>query len=113
MKTSSIAILIAIAVINLNNAISQLANTSTSAGGGAGTGWLSIPVPQQEYPFIVYQPDDQCVPFGANATFSVTALNAQGYQWLRNGNVLPDATNSTLTIQNAQTQNVGLYSCDI
>jgi hypothetical protein len=110
MKKSPIAI--TIAVFALNNTLSQTVTPSTTTAGAAAT-YFSIPVPQQEYPFIIYQPDDQCVPFGSNATFSVTALNAEGYQWLRNGNALPNATNSTLTIQNAQIPNVGLYSCDI
>ena len=114
MKKPLIAITIAIAVFTLNNALSQTVtqSTTTTATSSTAVGLNSI-VPQQEYPFIIYQPDDQCVPLGSNATFSVMALNTQGYQWLRNGNVVPNATNSTLTIQNAQIANVGLYSCDI
>ncbi|HTV40084.1 MAG TPA: hypothetical protein VMF08_05895 [Candidatus Sulfotelmatobacter sp.] len=112
MKKSSIAITIAIAVFALNHALSQTASATATAT-AISNGYGSYLVPQQQFPFIIYQPDDQCVTFGSTATFSVTALNAQGYQWLCNGNVLPNATNNTLTIQNAQIGNVGLYSCDI
>jgi hypothetical protein len=107
MRKSIIAIAISIVCATLNSAFSQSTSLNASIGG------FQIPVPQQEYPFIILQPNDQCVPYGSNAIFSVTAANAQGYQWYRNGNVLPNATNSILTIQNAQIQNVGLYSCDV
>jgi hypothetical protein len=43
------------------------------------------PVIQPEFPKIVWQPEDQLVPMGTNATFIVKAANADGYQWLRNG----------------------------
>ncbi|MGO8763845.1 MAG: immunoglobulin domain-containing protein [Limisphaerales bacterium] len=68
---------------------------------------------QPEFPKIILQPEDQLAPIGSNATFSVTAENADGYQWLRNGNALVDATNSSFTVQNAQTTDVGYYSCSI
>jgi hypothetical protein len=68
---------------------------------------------QPEFPQIMLQPEDQLVPIGSNATFTVSAENADGYQWLRNGNPLPDATNSSFTVQNAQTTDVGYYSCNI
>jgi hypothetical protein len=68
---------------------------------------------QPEFPVIILQPEDQLVPIGANATFSVTATNTDGYQWLRNGNPLTDATNSSFTVQSAQTTDVGFYSCNI
>ena len=122
MKKSPLAIAITIAAITTNSALSQNASLSTAsvsttsattASVSAAPIALSIPVPQPQYPFIIYQPDDQFVPFGSNATFSVTALNANGYQWLCNGNVLPNGTNNTLVIQNAGIQNVGYYSCDV
>ena len=107
MKKSSISITIAIAVFAFNNAISQAASSSATAGN------FYIPVPQQQYPFIILQPNDQYVPFGSNAIFSVTAENADGYQWLRNGNMMPNATNSTLIIEKARIQDVSLYSCEV
>lgn len=107
MRNSTIAIAIAIAVCSLNSALSQSVSANTSASG------FQLTVPQPQYPFIIYQPDDQCVPFGSNATFTVTALNAYGYQWLYNGNAITNGTNNTLVIKNAGIQNVGYYSCDV
>ncbi len=110
-KSPPLAIAITIAAITVNSALSQ--NASVSSLSAAAPSALTISVPQPQYPFIVYQPDDQFVPYGSNATFSVTALNANGYQWLKNGNALPNATNSTLLIQNAGIQDVSYYSCAV
>lgn len=109
MRKSSIAIaiVIAIATVGSNTTFSQSTSLNASVGG------ISIPVPQPQFPLIFDQPDDQSVPFGSNATFSVTALNANGYQWSFNGNAITNGTNSTLVIQNAGIQNVGYYSCDV
>lgn len=103
MKRVPIALAIALGIVSLSMDKSFAQNT------------LSVPVPitQPQFPLIISQPDDQCVPFGSNATFSVTALNANGYQWLWNGNAVTNATNSTLVIQNAGIQDVGYYSCDV
>jgi hypothetical protein len=107
MRKSLIALAIAIAASNLNIAFSQSINLNTSLGG------INILIPQPEFPLIFDQPIDQCVPFGNNVTFSVTAFNASGYQWSINGNPITSATNSSLVIQNAGIQNVGYYSCDV
>lgn len=64
-----------------------------------------------EFPLITGQPEDQMVPFGSNATFTVTAQNADAYQWLFNGNALDSQTNSSLTISNCSISNVGYYQC--
>lgn len=111
MKKSTIAITIAITTLTINSAFSQ----STSLNTAAVAAPTAVPsaVPQPQYPLISVQPDDQSVPFGSNATFSVTARNANGYQWLFNGNVITNGTNSTLVIQNVGIQNVGYYSCDV
>jgi hypothetical protein len=44
---------------------------------------------------------------------SVQAINADGYQWLRNGVPVDGQTNSVLVIQNAGIDDVGLYSCNV
>lgn len=106
MNKSTIAISLALATLTFNSAFSQNTSLASPSGG------FQFP-PQPQYPLIFVQPDDLCVPFGSTATFIVTAFNANGYQWLRNGNPIPNATNSTLTIQNVQIQNVGYYSCDV
>ncbi|HEY1661731.1 MAG TPA: immunoglobulin domain-containing protein [Verrucomicrobiae bacterium] len=73
----------------------------------------STAIAQPEFPQIILQPEDQLVPIGSNATFSVTAQNAGAWQWLHNGNPIAGATNTSFTVQNAQTADVGFYSCNI
>jgi hypothetical protein len=69
---------------------------------------------QPDFPKIIYQPENQLVPFGSNATFIVVANNGPlTYQWLRNGVVLPGLTNSGMMILNVQIEDVGLYSCNV
>jgi hypothetical protein len=113
MKKSPLPIAITIVAIAINSGLSQTASLTATATAAASPSAVSISVPQLQYPFIINQPDDQFVPFGSNATFTVTALNANGYQWLWNGNVISNGTNNSLVIQNAGIQNVGYYSCDI
>ena len=71
------------------------------------------PVIQPEFPKIIFQPEDQMVPMGSNATFIVKALNADGYQWMRNKKPITGGTNSSLTITNAGVNDVGYYSCQV
>ncbi|MBI5800330.1 MAG: hypothetical protein HZA92_06320 [Verrucomicrobia bacterium] len=63
-------------------------------------------------PVIVLHPAPVTVPLGSNATFSVFAVGAQPlfYQWLFNGDPIPDATNTTLSLLNVAYGRVGLYS---
>lgn len=68
---------------------------------------------QAQFPTILQQPVDQCLPVGATASFSVQAANATGYQWEFNGNPLSGETNETLTISNIQIGNVGYYSAAV
>jgi len=70
-------------------------------------------VVQSDFPKIIYQPEDQMVNVGSNATFTVTAQNADGYQWLHNGNLITDQTNTSLTITNCGVNDVGYYSCNV
>src|SRR5262249_3132597 len=67
-------------------------------------------VTQPEFPVITTQPNDQAVMVGSNVTFTATATNSDGYQWMRNGTVMPDQTNSTLTLTNVSTSDVGTYT---
>jgi hypothetical protein len=69
---------------------------------------------QPEFPKITQQPENQLVPLGSNATFTVVATNGPlAYQWLRNGVPIDGQTNSSLTIENAQLADVGYYSCNV
>jgi len=63
-------------------------------------------------PIIIVQPSNQSVNSGQSATFSVDASGAAPlyYQWAFNGtNVLAGATNSTLALPNAYTNQAGAY----
>lgn len=63
-------------------------------------------------PSIVAQPQDQTVDADDQATFNVSASGTTpfGYQWFFNGNSMPGATGSSLTLSNVQTNNEGAYS---
>ena len=69
-------------------------------------------------PTITGQPQNQFVPPGSMAAFTVTAYGTQPfrYQWLKdgtnivNGGGVTGATTETLTITNVQTNNAGNYS---
>ncbi|HZI31397.1 MAG TPA: immunoglobulin domain-containing protein, partial [Candidatus Binatia bacterium] len=52
---------------------------------------------------------------GDNVTFSVSATGTPPllYQWRLNGVSLPDATNATLSLNNIQTNNAGIYSVTV
>jgi len=65
---------------------------------------------QPEFPKITTQPEDQAIMIGSNVTFSAAADNADGYQWMRNGKIMQDETNSTLTINNVGKKDVGNYT---
>src|SRR5688572_26866267 len=66
---------------------------------------------QPEFPTITTQPEDQAIRIGSNVVFSVTASDADSYQWLRNGTVLEGKTNSTLSIDQITVDDVAFYTC--
>jgi hypothetical protein len=68
---------------------------------------------QSEFPQVTAQPIDQAVPAGSNVVLSVQAVNADGYQWLRNGVPVDGETNSIFTIEDVGTNDVALYSCEV
>jgi hypothetical protein len=72
---------------------------------------VTVTVPQVR-PSITQQPANAAVRPGANATFTVVASGSAplNYQWLFEGVPIPDATQSTLTISNAHSDDVGNYS---
>lgn len=64
-------------------------------------------------PTITLQPVGGAYVPGGNATLSVTAVGDQplSFRWFFNGtNAVADATNATLTLNNLQTSQTGLYS---
>ncbi|MBL9186932.1 MAG: immunoglobulin domain-containing protein [Opitutaceae bacterium] len=62
-------------------------------------------------PTINSQPRAQAVGIGGTAVFSVNATNATSYNWQRNGVTITGATNTTLTLANAQSADTGTYTC--
>lgn len=72
-----------------------------------GDGWIP-----QLAPNILSAPTNQSVNAGQNAAFAVTAtgIPAPVFQWRRNGTNLAGATNTSLTISNAQPADTGIFS---
>ncbi len=60
-------------------------------------------------PSITTQPASQATALRGNASFSLTCVSAQSCQWQFDGANLPNATNYTLFITNAQITNAGFY----
>lgn len=58
------------------------------------------------------QPEDENVQLGGSAAFlvQVTPIDAT-FQWLKNGVVITNATNSLLVIPNVSVSDVGFYTC--
>jgi hypothetical protein len=62
-------------------------------------------------PAIVTQPQDQMVPVGSDATFTVVATGGTlSYQWRFNGATIPGATSATYTRVNVQPAHAGAYT---
>lgn len=87
-----------------------LTGDQATAGGLLATGKL-VDADQIQYPRITAQPTDQDVPLGSNAVLTVECINADSFQWLRNGVVIPDQTNSSLTLSGVSVKDVGYYTC--
>ena len=85
------------------------------AGGYSGyTGHLLIHLALTAPPVIVTQPTNQNLTVGRTAVFSVGATGGTplSYFWMRNGGMIPSATNSTYAITNVQlTDSGGQFKC--
>ncbi len=65
-------------------------------------------------PLITTQPRSIAIASNSTAVFSVSADDASAtYQWKRSGIVLSGATGSTLVVNNVQSTNAGIYTCDV
>ena len=62
---------------------------------------------------VTGDPVSQTVEAGATVELSVTALNADIYQWYKDGDPLTGATTDTLTIPNVQVADEGIYTCTV
>ena len=60
-------------------------------------------------PFFTTHPTNQIVAPSNTVTFVAQSSNATAYQWRLNGVDIPAATNISLVITNAQTNNIGYY----
>lgn len=68
---------------------------------------------QSQYPTILQQPVDQCLPAGGTVIFSVVATNADSYQWYKNNAPIDGQTNTSLTIANLAISDVAYYSAAV
>ncbi len=85
--------------------ISNNCGTDTSANAH-----LNMNIP----PAIVTQPHNLSKCLGQDATFSVIASgDSLNYQWLKNGNLIPGASQSTLILNNIQYSDTASYVCHI
>jgi subtilisin-like proprotein convertase family protein len=74
---------------------------------------LELIATRPDAPVIIVQPSDQTLALGQTARFAVNANGTAplAYQWFRNSLIaIPDATNDTLIILNAQFADEGSYS---
>jgi hypothetical protein len=85
------------------------------------TNWTAVaatagsPSPGGTAPLITIQPANQNAIATLTAMLSVTATGSSplGYQWKFNGETIPGATSSVLTLVNVQTENIGLYNVTV
>src|SRR5207245_696220 len=86
---------------------------TTLTSGNPETTWIArLPSTLVGPPEITCEPQATNVIAGTDVNFGVTAAGAAPlrYQWQFNDLVVPDATNSSLTISNAQPPDAGNYS---
>jgi hypothetical protein len=83
----------------------------SNAAGSVASDPAALAVADMSKPEITQQPRSRTVLPGLNASFSVSAIGSTtfGYQWLYNNQNILAATNSTLSISNVQTANLGSY----
>ncbi len=86
--------------------------SSTLASTGLRIQFIAI---QPGPPSITVQPSSQTVFVGTNVTFSVGAMSSfpLTYQWTKDGNAIPGATNLSFTVSNVQLADAGQYSITV
>lgn len=85
--------------------------TATDAANNTSEFGPNVVVTAAQLPAILVPPQSQAVPYGSNATFSVSATGTPplAYQWRFYGTNLPGATASTLVRSNANLSHAGPY----
>ena len=99
----------------------QYADTNWSGGdsdvfNGTAAGLATLVIGGLSAPAIASQPRlHRAIEAGTNFSFTVIAngLAPLKYQWFQNGSAVPNATNLTLSLTNAQAVNSGFYSLAI
>jgi sugar lactone lactonase YvrE len=73
------------------------------------------PALQQSLPSITVQPQNQVVPYGMSAIFSVTAAGSPplSFIWLANNAVIPGSTNAALVLTNVSRASAGGYAVTV
>lgn len=76
---------------------------------------VALTVADVSKPVITLQPSSRTVLPGTKASFSVTASGSTffNYQWQFKGQPIANATNSTLTVTNVQSANLGAYKVTV
>jgi hypothetical protein len=89
----------------------QTIDSALAGSAFAAEGVFAAPV-SPALPVFTVHPAGQSVVEGGAATFSVTVTGAGplSYQWRKDGNTLPGAIHSTLTIQNVTAAHAGVYT---
>ena len=83
-----------------------------NAAGSATSNAAILTLSSNAPPAIVQQPAGQSVAVGANVTFAPAAIGAVplAFQWQHNGSDVAGATNATLTLENVQPPDAGVYT---
>ena len=99
------------ATVTLSNGIALAATDVNLTNAGSSSIWLYGWQPQLS-PNIITNPASQTVTAGSAVTLTVVATGIPDptYQWLLDGTNLVGATDATLTIPSASTDNAGSYS---
>jgi hypothetical protein len=87
---------------------SDVSGNKTTAAFGGYDFWV-VKLVITSPPVITSQPQSQTNASGSIVSLSVSASNAFGYQWRRNGENVPGATASIFTVNNFQPSDVGRY----
>lgn len=96
------------------NALTAAQMASIYNAGQAGQDLAKADQFQNAPPTISAQPQSQSRFVGETVSFSVTAAGSSlAYQWKRNGQDLPQATNATYTIASVQSTDAGTYTVTI